>query len=106
MNTRRTLSLSFLSILILAGVMATSGLPAEQTENPAPEGPTATAQNGASAALLQDGRLLISGGAGKNGAPVSTAEIFKDGSYSQAASMSNARDLHASVTLKDGHVLV
>ena len=103
---RKTLFLP-ICLLILTGAVATSGLPAwPNIDNPAPEGPTAAARLGASVARLKDGRLLISGGAGDNGVPVRTAEIFKDGSTSQAASMFNPRTRHASVTLKDGRVFV
>ena len=94
---RKTLFLP-ICLLILTGAVATSGLPAwPNIDNPAPEGPTAAARLGASVARLKDGRLLISGGAGDNGVPVRTAEIFKDGSTSQAASMFNPRTRHASV---------
>jgi len=74
--------------------------------NWAPEGTMATARLGASAALLGDGRILITGGDAGTGA-VTTADFFNaDGTISAAPAMTNARSGHISVTLKDGRVLV
>ena len=74
--------------------------------NWAPEGTMATARLGASAALLSDGRILVTGGDPGTGA-VATADFFNtDGTISSAPAMSNARSGHISVTLKDGRVLV
>src|ERR1700746_450364 len=74
--------------------------------NWAPEGTMANARLGASAALLGDGRILITGGDAGTGA-VTTADFFNaDGTISAAPAMSNARSGHISVTLKDGRVLV
>ena len=64
----------------------------------------ASARSGASAVLLQDGRVLITGGTDESG-PLSSAELYS-GSFSPAGSMLLARSNHASVTLNDGRVLV
>ena len=60
---------------------------------------------GASAALLADGRILITGGEDASGA-LAGAEIYSGGSFASAAGMSAARSAHTSVTLQDGRVLV
>src|ERR1700757_19577 len=74
--------------------------------NWAPEGTMATARLGASAALLGDGRILITGGDAGTGA-VTTVDFFNsDGTISAAPAMTNARSGHIAVTLKDGRVLV
>ena len=59
------------------------------------------------ATLLQDGRVLIAGGADANGAALATAEFFgADGSVNAAAPMNFARTRHFAVALQDGRVLV
>jgi Kelch motif len=64
----------------------------------------ASARSGASSVLLQDGRVLITGGTDASG-PLASAELYS-GSFSPADSMLLARSNHASVTLNDGRVLV
>lgn len=72
----------------------------------APGGAMAQPRTGASAALLPDGRVLITGGVGVNGA-TATAELFSPtGGFTAAASMKVARTGHSSVALRDGRVLV
>jgi len=61
---------------------------------------------GASAALLQDGRVLITGGEDATGALV-TAELLNNGSsFSTAPPMDVPRSRHISIALQDGRVLV
>src|SRR5438105_15767653 len=71
----------------------------------APTANMAEARSGASAALLQDGSVLIAGGA-KDGEPLASAEIFNRGSFSATGSLLLARRSAAAVTLKDGRVLI
>src|SRR5947208_3306532 len=71
----------------------------------APAGSMAQARTGASAALLQDGTILIAGGA-KSGEPLASVEVFNRGSFTATGSMLLARRSAAAVTLKDGRVLV
>ena len=71
-----------------------------------PQTNLSSARANASAALLQDGRVLITGGDSGSG-PVATADFFAaDGTISAAPPMVNARSKHVAVTLQDGRVLV
>ena len=72
----------------------------------APQTNLSSARANASAALLQDGRVLVTGGDSGSG-PVATADFFAaDGTISAAPPMVNARSKHVAVTLQDGRVLV
>src|SRR5438034_902027 len=75
------------------------------SETWAPTGNMAQARSGASAVLLQDGSVLIAGGANGD-VPLASAEIFKNGSFSATGSMLLARSNAAAVALKDGRVLI
>ena len=69
-------------------------------------GNLSSARVGASAALLPDGRILVTGGDPGTG-PLATADFFgTDGTISAAPAMVNARSSHVSVALQDGRVLV
>ena len=72
----------------------------------APQTNLSSARAKASAALLQDGRVLVTGGDSGSG-PVATTDFFAaDGTISAAPPMVNARSKHVAVTLQDGRVLV
>ena len=63
------------------------------------------ARSNASAVMLSDDRILITGGDGTGG-PLQSAEIFAtDGTATFAAAMNVARSRHFAVTLPDGRVL-
>src|SRR5437867_9386882 len=57
------------------------------------------------AALLPDGRLLVTGGYDGTG-QLATAEIYSGGRFTACAPMQLARGGHTAVTLADGRVLV
>ena len=69
-------------------------------------GPMNSARSGASTVLLQDGRILITGGSEANG-PTNSAELFaENGTFSPARPMNVPRSGHVAVVLQDGRVLV
>src|SRR5713101_3143502 len=104
-RTPRTLLLGSLVILcvVIALKAAVLFIPSGTW---APKANLAEARANSSAALLADGRILITGGDGASG-PLATVEFFNtDGSVSPAAPMNAARSKHISVVLSDGRVLV
>jgi hypothetical protein len=63
-------------------------------------------RSNASAVMLSDGRILITGGNGVSG-PLQMAEFFAtNGTVASAAAMNVARSSHFAVVLSDGRVLV
>jgi hypothetical protein len=74
-----------------------------------PTGTMSSARGNHAAALLPDGRVLISGGDGNDpAAPPLGTEIFDpaSGQFSSAGDLQAPRDSHSAVTLTDGRVLV
>src|SRR5438132_4643586 len=96
-----------LGLVVLIMQTLAAGSPAMEvpSETWAPTANMAQARSGASAALLQDGSVLIAGGA-KGDVPLASAEIFNNGSFSATGSMLLARSNAAAVALKDGRVLI
>src|SRR5258708_790100 len=62
------------------------------------------ARQGAAAATLADGRILITGGLDSTGNPLASAEFLGFGST--AGTMATPRTGHIAVALQDGRVLV
>src|SRR3954466_4113949 len=62
-------------------------------------------RSGACSALLPDGRVLITGGEGPDGATPTAEYFLPDGTSSFAAPMSFARSHHMCVALGDGRVM-
>ena len=60
------------------------------------------------ATLLADGRVLVTGGSGRLGLPIASAELFdaRDGTWSTTEPMTETRALHTATLLLDGRVLV
>jgi N-acetylneuraminic acid mutarotase len=60
------------------------------------------------ATLLRDGRVLVCGGLGDDGASLATAEIYDPASesWTAARAMSEGRSIHTATLLADGRVLV
>jgi Galactose oxidase, central domain len=79
------------------------------TDSFSPTGTMKVARGLHAAALLSDGRVLISGGNGNDpdGSPLNT-EIYDPvtGQFSPGGDLRTARDSHAAVALTDGRVLV
>jgi hypothetical protein len=74
-----------------------------------PTGSLSVARGRHAAALLPDGRVLISGGEGNDpAAPVLGTEIFDPGTgqFSSAGSLQAARESHSALMLTDGRLLV
>jgi len=65
-------------------------------------------RTGACAALVGDGRALVTGGLDSSGAPLAGAEVMDavTGGFSPASPMSVPRARHACAALPDGRVLV
>lgn len=65
------------------------------------------ARSGATAVRLADGRILLSGGLGADGAALASAELIgADGSSRRAPTPTEARHGHTATLLPDGRVLV
>src|SRR5437764_541492 len=108
-RTKSYLMALTIALLLGAGVLIRGVVPmqAPPTGTWAPTaGPMAAARAHASAALLSDGRVLITGGTGVAG-PLASAEFLNtNGTFTAAASMQFARAGHSSTVLSDGRVLV
>jgi hypothetical protein len=109
-------------------VLVAGGLTCCQVPNPSPEfiantaeiydpatgrftetGSMATGRGSHAAALLPDGRVLISGGDGNDSDPNPLGTEIYDpatGQFSRGGNLMAARDTHSAVTLADGRVLV
>ena len=99
-------------ILFSAMILAAAGLLVSASPLQVPSGTWIatgamnSARSGAAAVLLQDGRILITGGSGASG-PANSAELFgSNGSFSLASPMNVPRSGHVAVVLQDGRVLV
>ncbi len=66
------------------------------------------ARNGATATLLSDGRVLVTGGFDRRGHELATAELFDPsyGTWGWTQSLHDAHALHTATLLRDGTVLV
>ena len=91
--------------LLLALGTAQAAAPQVPSGTWAPAGDMTQSRWSAAAALLPDGRLLISGGFDGTGS-LATAEIYASGGFTACGSMQIARGAHTAVTLADGRVLV
>src|SRR3989441_769289 len=95
-----------LSILFGISFLLRASLPSVATGTWVAAGNMSAARSGACTVALNDGRLLISGGADANG-PTATADLFSTtGSWSAAASMNSPRSHQSCAVLQDGRVLV
>jgi N-acetylneuraminic acid mutarotase len=105
---RKSLKYSLLSVaLILCVVLGVKGYILQVPSGTWAAQPSlAQARSGASAVLLQDGRILVTGGYGAAGTLASAEIIGVDGTSSAATSMSTARSKHIAAVLANGSVLV
>src|SRR5258708_20330199 len=104
---KHALKIVCISVLLAAtGILLSASLPQVPSGTWVAVGAMNSARAGASSVLLQDGRILITGGNDANG-PSSAAEFFgANGSFSLATPMNFQRSAHVSVVLQDGRVLV
>src|SRR6059058_3307853 len=95
-----------LSILFGISFLLRASLPSVTTGTWVAAGNMSAARSVACTVALNDGRLLISGGADANG-PTATADLFSTtGSWSAATSMNSPRSHQSCAVLQDGRVLV
>src|SRR5256886_999060 len=95
-----------LSILFGISFLLRASLPSVATGTWVAAGNMSAARSGACTVGLNDGRLLVSGGADANG-HTATADLFSTtGSWSAAASMNSPRSHQSCAVLQDGRVLV
>jgi Galactose oxidase, central domain len=96
------------SIAILCGgfVILHGTLPPVSVNAWLPAGNLAAARAGAASVLLQDGRLLITGGNGASGALATTEILDPTNGFIAGPQMNFARANHVAVLLQDGRVLV
>jgi Bacterial Ig-like domain (group 3)/MBG domain (YGX type)/Kelch motif len=98
--------LCLLGLVLCVGLLLKGSIALVPSGTWAPSGTMSEARSGASAVLLQDSRVLVTGGEGASGTLVS-AELFDSGgSFFGAAPMYVPRSKHASIVLQDGRVLV
>src|ERR1700693_5669667 len=103
---RTVIILCTTAILVATGILLSASLPQVPSGTWIAVGPMNSARSGASAVLLQDGRILVTGGNDANG-PSNTAEFFgANASFSLATPMNVPRSGHVAVDLQDGRVLV
>src|SRR5713101_8358397 len=106
MRRKTAILLCLILGLISLGHLVKAGVLHVPTGTWASGGAMSQPRAGASAAPLQDGRVLITGGDTGAG-PTATADfVGNDGFASAAPQMGAPRSLHISVTLQDGRVLV
>jgi len=102
-------TVSCLALSILLGLLSSSTAAVAQPEGTfVPTGQMRTARSHHTATLLQDGKVLITGGAGENGETLSSAELYNPsvGTFSSTGSMTAARGMHTATLLADGRVLI
>ena len=106
-HMRRTAKyiLSILSLVTAIGLCLKGTVIHVPTGTWAPSGSLTEPRTGAAGVLLEDGRILVTGGEGATG-PVASAEFFSSGSFAFAPPMNVARSGHTAVVLQGGRVLV
>src|SRR5260370_42643664 len=99
---KRVYKLFLFAAVIGAATFLKAALPLVLSGTWAPAAPMSSARAGGSAVLLQDGRVLITGGATGSGPPA-TAEVFNtDGSAPPAVPTNVAAINNASLLLQGG----
>ena len=98
--------LGSIAVLLLIAVAGVATIPSVPSGTWQPIGSMAAARSGAGAVLLEDHRVLITGGNDGSGA-VSSVEAFDTGgAFANVSAMTTPRSEHVAVALADGRVLV
>ena len=100
--------LTVCSLLFVSCLIATQDGHSQNSNTWSVTGPMIQARAGASAVLLANGKVLITGGSDSTGVPQASAELFDPGTgqFAAAAPMNVPRANHAAITLYTGDVLV
>jgi hypothetical protein len=107
MTSKRLQALAFLVVIFgFDALVSGADAPKARTGMWTQVGMMSAARSQACAAMLADGRILISGGFGMAGALNSAEILGLDGTFSSVPAMSAARGNHSCTTLADGRVLV
>jgi hypothetical protein len=94
------------ALILTAGVFLKGSISQPPIGNWLSAGSMTVARSNAASALMQDGRILITGGDNGSG-PVAGAEFFDTtGSFAAAPPMGMARSAHSATVLADGRILV
>ena len=93
---------------VTVGYGGGGGAPAQNAGTFSPTGSMTTAHVYDTATLLQDGRVLISGGTDDAGNVVASAELYdpKSGTFRPTGSMTTSRTTQTATLLRDGRVLI
>jgi hypothetical protein len=105
---RAAIFVAILSALIASySLLVRASLPQVPSNTWSATGDMVVGRAGASAVLLQDGRVLVTGGTNEGGASASVERYSPNaGGFLATPSMENARANHSSTRLQDGRVLV
>ena len=107
MMIRRSISIALVSVLAGALGMFTFAAPISQTTGTWHSlGSLVDVRQGASATMLDDGRVLVAGGSNASGLLANAEVVSADGSTVAVAAMNMARTGHTATKLKDGRVLI
>src|SRR5205823_11816199 len=98
-------TLCILGLILCIGLLLKGSVPQVLSGMWDSAGSMTEPRSGASAVLLKDGRILITGGEGASGALISVELYGNTGSFSPAPPMDVARSRHISIVLQDGRVL-
>ncbi|HEV2323095.1 MAG TPA: YDG domain-containing protein, partial [Terracidiphilus sp.] len=103
---RRVFGYVSAAILLVFPVLLSATFPPVATNTWSAAQPLSAARSGAATVMLQDGRLLITGGNNGTSSVASVDIVDTAGNITAAAPMNMARSQHTATVLQDGRVLV